>query len=133
MIVKSQFKKWKWKFTQDKTFVLPVSVGSHPLTILSNSGNVLVHAQGVMLKIKRHYHFDGATCAPDFKRVIVPSAVHDAMLQLADKYPSIVSERMAHRAFKQSMKAHGFRLWPIYYYAVASWPRKLYKLLSDGN
>jgi len=130
MIVKSQFKAWKWKFQRQHIFELPFSVGGLQLSILSGSGNPLVIAYKTELKIRRHYHFDGATWAPDFKRVLYASALHDALLQLAEKYPEDITEAMAHEAFKVEMKARGFKLWPIYYYAVSSWPRKLYKRLT---
>lgn len=134
MIVKSQFKAWKWKFQRKHHFFLPFSIDAtkdKPLTINSSTGNVLVEAHDNHLTIKRYYHFDGATWAPDFKRVLYSSALHDALLQMSAKYPSKISEEMAHRAFKKQMKEDGFKLWPIYYFAVASFPRRIYKVLTS--
>lgn len=134
MIVKSQFKAWKWKFRKGHTYALPFSIpGSDSLTILSNSGNPLVIAKHDKLSIKRHYHFDGATWAPDFDRVLSASALHDALLQLSAKYPAKVSEEMAHKAFRAQMRRDGFLLWPLYYWAVSSFPRRIYKLLTKGD
>ena len=89
-----------------------------PLTIKSGSGNVLVSLHDDKLTVYRHYHYDGATGAPDFKRVLLATAVHDALLQLAEKYPGLVTYRMANQAFFAEMKTQRFKLRWIYGLAV---------------
>ena len=133
-IVKSNLNnKWKWKFKRQKTFTLPFYLAvpsENPLTIYSRSGRVLVEAYEDKVKIKTHYHFDGATCAPDFKRVLMAAALHDVLLQLKDRYPKKLEEADAHFAFKEEMKAQGFRLWPLYYWGVSGLPSRIYKLFK---
>lgn len=130
MIAKANISGWKWRFTKARTFELPFSHAGDPLTILSDSGQTLVKLYSNNLLIKRHYHFDGATWAPDFEGVLPAAALHDALLQLCDKYPEQLTEEKAHDAFKAQMMRDDFKLYPLYHYAVASWPRQLYKLLT---
>jgi len=47
-------------------------------------------------------------------------------LQLAEKYPGLVTREMAEEAFKVEMQEQGFLLWPLYYFAVSSFPRRIY-------
>lgn len=130
-IARSNILGWKWRFTKGEAFNLPFTYsGFLPLLIESGSGNVLVELNQDILVIHRHYHFDGATLAPDFPRVIRASAVHDALLQIIEKHPNKISEELAHIAFREQMKLDGFILWPIYYWAVSRWPRNIYKLLT---
>jgi hypothetical protein len=120
MIVKSQFKKWKWKFTKDQYFVLPdssIPERGKTYAILSNSGNPVVSLRNGMLRIHRHYHFNGADYAPDFKGGLPHYAKHDAMCQLAEKYPEITRE-MADEVLNPShITFPPLHLW-IYYPAV---------------
>jgi len=119
-IARSNFRKWKWKFKRKHVFILPWSLDEslQPLTIESNSGNVLVSLKGNRLTINRHYHFDGATYAPDFENVLLAAACHDALLQLKDKYPFLIDADMANRAFDHAMKEQRFKLRWIYSIAV---------------
>jgi hypothetical protein len=73
------------------------------------------------LRIERHYHFDGATYAPDFKGVLKAVAVHDAMLQLAEKHPTKISRKQADEAFNYQMKKDKFVLRLPYYLGVKLW------------
>ena len=130
MIAKANISGWKWRFTKARTFKLPFTHDGETLTILSDSGRTLVKLYSNNLLIERHYHFDGATWAPDFENVLPAAAVHDALLQLCDNYPDQLTEDKAHDAFKSQMMRDDFKLYPIYHYAVASWPRKLYKLFT---
>jgi len=130
MIVQSNFRRYKWKFQRKHVYLLPFDLGDKSLTILSGTGNALVVAKGDKLTINRHYHFDGATCAPDFKKVLFAAALHDALLQLKDKYPGKISEAMAHKAFRQEMIDRGFRLWPVYSFFTRPFARKIYKRLK---
>ena len=100
-IIPSNFPRYKWRFAKDKTFVLPFS--AVPLTngtyrILSQSGNTMVQLAANKLTIFKHYHFDGATHAYDFKSGLPEYAKHDAMCRLAEKYPQI-TRKMADQAF----------------------------------
>lgn len=133
MIAKSNFRKWKWRFTRKHVCLLPFDLGPLSLTILSGTGNALVVGKGDKLTINKHYHFDGATCAPDFKKVLRAAALHDALLQLKQKYPGKISERMAHQAFRREMRADGFRLWPIYSFFTRPFSRAIYKRLTKGK
>jgi len=130
MIVKSQFKKWKWKFTKDRYFVLPESATPErgtTYTILSRSKNPVVFLRDNMLCICRHYHFDGATYAPDFKSGLAHYAMHDAMIQLSQKYPEI-TRKMADEVLNPTkITFPPLHLW-IYYPAV-----KLYSKLTDKD
>ncbi len=120
MIAKANITGWKWRFTQDESFVLDFGYFG-TLKILSDSGNVMVDLKGDTLTIHRHYHFDGATYAPDFEGVLKSSAVHDALLQLHEKYPHIIARSKADEAFKNQMRADGFKLWPLYFTGVKLW------------
>lgn len=131
MIVKSNFKKWKWKFQRKHTYMLPFKIGPKTLMIKSNSGNPLVVAHGEMLTINRHYHFDGATWAPDFKRVLRAAALHDALLQLKDKYPGKITETQAHAAFRDEMRLSKFALWPVYSFFSSPFFREIYKAFKQ--
>lgn len=130
MIVKSQFKKWNWKFRRNHTYMLSFSVGTQTLLINSSSGNPMVVALEDRLTINRHYHFDGATWAPDFKRVLRAAALHDALLQLKDKYPGKITEKQAHAAFRDEMQLSRFALWPVYSFFTRPFFRKIYKSLT---
>lgn len=100
---------------------MPFTHEGEPLTIESHTGKVLVTLDESELLIERHYHFDGATYAPDFKNVLRAAAVHDALLQLHYKYPNSIHRRHADEAFKKQMRADGFKLWGIYYIGVRFW------------
>lgn len=119
-VVKSQFKKWPWKYSKSKSYVLPmkaVPVTPDTYTIESSNGNVMASLTGNTLTIHRHYHFDGATKAPDFKSGLEWYAVHDAMCQLAAKYDAITVD-MADAAFDPRLrKGAPLHIW-IYYPAV---------------
>ena len=94
--------KWKWRFLRNYSVVLPLSavpMTSEIYTIHSRSGRALVELKGNTLKINRHYHFNGADYAIDWKSQLPQTARHDAMLQLAEKYEDITTD-MAHEAFK---------------------------------
>ena len=122
MIVKSQFKKWKWKYRKGVSYELPiqavpVTMGHYEL--LSHSGKALVVLDGRTLSIRRHYHFDGATNAPDFKSGLEWYAQHDAMCQLAAMYPAITRE-MADEVLNPRLRKAPLHLW-IYYPAVRAW------------
>ena len=133
IVVRSNFSnRWKWRFKRKHVFFMPwdLDASLDPLTIKSGSGNVLVSLHDDKLTVYRHYHYDGATAAPDFKRVLLPAAVHDALLQLAEKYPGLVTREMADEAFKVEMQDQGFLLWPLYYFAVSSFPRRIYNRLT---
>lgn len=130
MIAKANIRGWKWRFTKAQTFQMPFTHDGDPLTMQSDSGRTLVTLGGDKMIIQRHYHFDGATWAPDFKNVLPAAAVHDALLQLCDKYPDQLTEDKAHAAFKSQMVRDNFKLNLLYNYAVTSWPRKLYKLFT---
>lgn len=120
IVTRSNFAKWRWKYDRAKSYVLPMSavpVTDKHYTIKSNSGNVLASLTGNTLTIKRHYHFDGATSAPDFKSGLEWYAVHDAMCQLAAKYDAITVD-MADAAFDPRLRAGApLHIW-IYYPAV---------------
>jgi len=122
MIAKANISGWKWRFTKGETFILPFTYyGYLPLLIESHSGNVLVELSDNKLHIKRHYHFDGATYAPDFKGVLGASAVHDALLQLAEKHQGKLSRADADAAFNYQMKKDGFKLRLPYFWGVKLW------------
>ena len=125
MITKANITGWKWRFTKLHIFELPWYHGGDPLVITSQSGNELVKLQRNTLIIYPHYHFDGATYAPDFFEVLRAAAVHDALLQLSENHPQMVTRKMANEAFKKQMRADGFTLWPLYYIGV-----KLYSLIK---
>lgn len=128
MIVKSQFKKWKWKFQRGQVFMLPIEavpVTDETYTLLSNSGNELVRLVGRELTIFRHYHFDGATCAPDIESGLPWYAQHDAMCQLSDKYAAI-TPAMADEVLNPRLRPLApLHLW-VYHWAVSGWPRTFY-------
>lgn len=130
MITKSNITGWKWRSSHSREFQLPFYHFGEPLILESNAGNVLVVVNGGTCLIERHYHFDGATWAPDFKDVLPATALHDALLQLHEKYPDDLSEQDAHEAFLLQMQRDEFALANLYYWAVSSWPRKLYKLIK---
>lgn len=121
MIGKANIRGWKWRFIKGRIFDLPFTHEGEPLTIESHSGRTLVTLDGSELLIERHYHFDGATYAPDFKRVLPSAAVHDALLQLAEKYPLQLTADQAHEAFKLQMKSDGFKLSGLYFFGVTYW------------
>lgn len=122
MIAESNISGWKWRFTKGETFTVPfVYMGIFPLTIESKSGNVLVQLHGNKLTINRHYHFDGATYAPDFKGVLKAAAVHDALLQLHEKHGNKISRKLADKAFLYQMKKDGFKGRWLYYVGVRLW------------
>jgi len=121
MITKANITGWKWRFTKLHIFELPWYHGGDPLVITSQSGNELVKLQRNTLIIYPHYHFDGATYAPDFKNVLLATAVHDALLQLADKYPLQLTTDQAHEAFKVQMQRDGFKLSGLYFFGVSFW------------
>lgn len=112
--------RWKWRFKRKHVYFLPWSLDAtlDPLTIKSNSDRVLVSLHDDKLTINRHYHFDGATYAPDFDGVLMAAALHDALLQLADKFPFHVTYDMANDAFAAEMRAQRFKLRWIYSLAV---------------
>ena len=122
MIAKANIVGWKWRFTKGETFILPFTYyGYLPLLIESKAGNVLVELSDNKLHIKRHYHFDGATYAPDFKGVLGASAVHDALLQIIEKHPGKLSRADADAAFNYQMKKDGFKLRLPYFWGVKLW------------
>jgi hypothetical protein len=119
MITKANISGWKWRFSKGETFTLPFTyAGFLPLLIESRSGNVLVELIGNKLRIERHYHFDGATYAPDFKGVLRASAVHDALLQIIEKHPNKLSRNLADKAFNHQMKKDKFKLRLPYFWGV---------------
>lgn len=130
MIVKAQFKAWPWKFQRQKAYNIPFDVGTKPMTILSSSGKPLVIARGFSVIIKRHYHFDGATWAPDFKKVLPSAALHDALLQLKDKYPNRLNEEVIYQAFDRQMEIDGFKGRWLYSFFTRPFFRKIYKRIS---
>ena len=121
MIAKANITGWKWRFLNSRIFHLPFTHEGEPLTIESHSGKLLVTLDGSELLIERHYHFDGATYAPDFRRVLPAAAVHDALLQLCEKYPGQVTTDQAHEAFKWQMDFDGFKLSGLYFFGVSFW------------
>lgn len=122
MIIKANITGWKWRFTKGEEFILPFNYyGYLPLLIESQSGNVLVELIGNKLQINRHYHFDGATYAPDLKGVLRASAVHDALLQIIEKHPNKISRYDADMAFNYQMKKDGFKLRLPYFWGVKLW------------
>lgn len=120
LIVRSNFARWRWKYTRGKSYVLPISavpLTQDTYTIESGSGNVLASLTGNTLTIRQHYHFDGATSAPDFRSGLEWYAVHDAMCQLAAKYRDITVD-MADAAFDPRLRPGApLHIW-IYYPAV---------------
>lgn len=131
-VIPSNFKDWPWRYRVDATYNLSESVpyDGQAIGLLSNGGNPIVYLDAGFLTIYRNYHFDGATCAPDFDEGLEGFAVHDALLQLLDKYPDSFPEQWAHDAMKQIHDRDGFALGWLYHWAVSSWPRKLYKLFT---
>ena len=121
MITKANITGWKWRFLRGRIFHLPFTHKGEPLTIESHTGKVLVTLYGSELLIERHYHFDGATYAPDFRRVLPAAAIHDALLQLCEKYPDEVTTDQAHEAFKHQMDLDGFKLSGLYFFGVIFW------------
>ena len=133
MIVESQFRRWRWKFSQDHVYLLPFSISTEkPLIIQSSSGTTLVELQGDKCRINRHYHFDGATWAIDFESVLSSAALHDALLQLKDKYPTVITESMAHNAFKNQMRQDRFKLRLLYGFFTRPFFRNIYKFLNQN-
>ena len=130
-VIPSNFTDWPWRYAETVSETLPpIKYRGEALTLLSNSGNALVILSGSHLTIYRHYHFDGATCAPDFKKGLHGFGVHDALLQLLDEYPGAFPEQQAHDAMRYIHKRDGFAFAWLYHWAVSGWPRRLYKRLS---
>ena len=123
MIIRSQFKRWKWKYTKNEAYIIPLkAVVNATDTFFINSKNStrLVTLAGNLLTIHRHYHFDGATHAPDIKSGLKWYAQHDAMIQLHQKYPSIISREMADSVLDPRLRSSPLHLW-LYYPAVRAY------------
>ena len=132
-IIPSNIKGWKWRYNVTQTYNVSRQVRSkiEPIGILSDSGKPMAYLCMGYLTIYRHFHFDGATCAPDFKSGLEGYAVHDALLQILDRYPEAFTEQEAHDAMRLIHDRQGFKLGWLYHWAVSSWPRKLYKFFTD--
>ncbi len=133
-VIPSNFKGWKWRYNVTTTYNLSdlVPYDGAALGILSDSGKPMVYLDAGFLTIYRHYHYDGATWAPDFEKGLEGYGVHDALLQLLDKYPNAFPEQWAHDAMKEIHDKHSFKLGWLYHWGVSSWPRKIYKLITES-
>lgn len=126
MIRQSNLTGWKWCYINNAVYELPMEAlpqTDKTYTIESNSGNVMVELHGKYLHINRHYHFDGATWAPDFSNGLPYYTQHDAMCQLAAKYDDITRD-MADEVLNPRLRRLPIHLW-LYHWAVTSWPRKV--------
>lgn len=72
------------------------------------------------LTIRAGYSWDGATCAPNFKVVMLPSLIHDVLYQFlqTDAMRDRIDRKTADLLFYHAMKAQGFILRGPYYHAV---------------
>lgn len=93
----------------------------------------------IVLMIKRNcisimppYRWDGATCAPDFESVLLPSLVHDILYD-AIKSGYILTFEIADAIFMSLMKETDFPLKNTYYSAVRRFGEWCRKDLSTGT
>ena len=129
IVVKSQFSNWKWKYNRCKTYAIPYGASAdddQTYTILSRNGTTLVSLNKNKLTINRHYHFNGADHAPDFRSGLEWYARHDAMIQLHKKYPAQITREMADEVLHPDQQGSPLHLW-LYYPAV-----KLYTYFTNG-
>ena len=126
IVVKSNFAKWKWKYNHRRVYFLPIEADPNDgqtYQLLSRSGRQMACIHDGKLTINKFYHFDGATYAPDFDNGLEWYGRHDAMCQLAEKYPEI-TRKMADAAFSPWLNDNPpFHLY-FYYPAVVAY-RKL--------
>ena len=77
------------------------------------------------LTVHPGYCWDGATCAPDFRRVMRATVIHDLLCQLDHCHDWPHSRREADDHFYQVARADNFPLSGLYYAAVrlaGMWP-----------
>lgn len=125
--------RWKWRVDADASYGLHAfALRGHQGTLELRGSDGQLYAMLVdgFFTIFAGYHFDGATCAPDFEDGLEGFAVHDALLQLLDIYPGAFAEQTAHDAMLEVHTVSDFQLRNFYHWAVSSWPRKLYKLFK---
>lgn len=70
------------------------------------------------LVIVPNYAWDGATMAPDYPEVILPSLLHDALCQFRKTPGFPFTKKQVDGLFLESMRKQGFCLAEVYYAAV---------------
>lgn len=110
-ITRTDHPRWKYRVDADISY-RPRSLCGHRgyCELKGSDGEIYAVLYDGRLTIFKGYHFDGATCAPDFAAGLEGFAVHDAMFEV-----HTVSD---------------FQLLNFYHWGVSSWPRKLYKLFN---
>ena len=71
--------KYDYVLKSDLNLLSSKYLGNHDYT--DEFGRVWVEMRGYSVTIKKEFAWDGASMAPDFKDVVLPSCVHDAFLQ----------------------------------------------------
>jgi hypothetical protein len=93
--------KYDYVLTSDLERRLPWELGNHDFC--DEKGRVWLQFRGRLAVVKKGYAWDGASCAPDFPDVIIPSCLHDALLQFADAPCFPLSKSQIDRAFLDEM------------------------------
>lgn len=78
---------WGWVTSRETTFALPALKcgGSYEFLCAGKTWGSLRNRAGLpVLTIAKGYAFDGATCAPDFERVMPAVLVHDFLYQFLE-------------------------------------------------
>lgn len=106
---------------------LPPCIGRNRET-----GEIMLMVDKNIITIMPPYRWDGATCAPDFEKVLLPSLVHDILYD-AIKSGYILTFEVADAIFISLMRETDFPLKNTYYSAVRRFGEWCREDLSTGN
>lgn len=108
-------RKWDYVLTSDLPVITPWELGNHDFR--DEFGNVWLETRGKLLVVKKGYAWDGASCAPDFKDVILASCVHDCLIQFRGVVCFPLSKAQIDKVFRDLMPRRFLARW-IYWAAV---------------
>jgi hypothetical protein len=122
--VKTGHPKWKYRLVNDAHFEI-YYIG--PFTELySESGKLLAILSRDHITIKAEYSWDGATWAPDFKRIIPATLVHDLGIQfqsVSEFVKYCANRKQVDRWLLEISARDKFTLRFLYYYATRIYSR----------
>ena len=128
-LIKTNHSRFPWRVeaTAAHTLVALKGTGSKPLTITAPNGKTYAQLEHGTLTLFPGYQFDGCTCAFDFSRALPGCAAHDALLQIRAQNPAALTDLQCSRAMREMHRRYRFKLWRLYYWAVASWLGRFYR------
>ena len=114
---------YKYQLVNDANFITGINFADYFANEYQGEVNIEVPfirlSVGGAIMIGRGYAWDGVTAAPDFHRAQRAALLHDALYQLIrNGHLKPTARILADRAFRDMMRADGFKLRTLYFIAV---------------